>query len=188
MRGGSVTSAGLLQRTSPWHQRFWNASAVMVGCRPLSQWLSTPARSLMSEPTSSGCGSWTHSCTAHPHQSPICPKSSKQSRKSSADRLGCTAKTVTLALKSSEAQWVPAPEKEPCRLRVWEVAHTARWLSPHRLPSTSPAGCCVAGGLEYGCVGRFPREPAAGERPPTCSRLRRVPPTQAWMIHAWCHA
>ena len=35
-----------------------------------------------------------------------------------------------------------------------------------------------------GCVGRLPREPAAGES----SGLRRVPPIQAWMIHAWCHA
>ncbi len=32
MCGGSVTSAGLLQSTSSWHQRLWNTSAVMVGC------------------------------------------------------------------------------------------------------------------------------------------------------------
>ena len=49
MCGGPVTSAGLLQSTSSWHQRLWITSAV----RPLSQWLSTPARSRMSEPTSS---------------------------------------------------------------------------------------------------------------------------------------
>ncbi len=36
MCGGSVTSAGLLQRTS-------SAPAALVGCRPLSQWLSTSA-------------------------------------------------------------------------------------------------------------------------------------------------
>ena len=45
-------NVGLLQSTSSWHQRLWNTSAVMVG-RPLSQGLSTPARSRMSEPTSS---------------------------------------------------------------------------------------------------------------------------------------
>ena len=37
-----------------------------------------------------------------------------------------------------------------------------------------------------GCVGRLPREPAAGERPPR-ALLRRVPPIQAWATHAWCH-
>ena len=30
------------------------------------------------------------------------------------------------------------PEKEPCRLRVWELARTARWLSPHGFPCSLP--------------------------------------------------
>ena len=42
---------------------------------------------------------------------------------------------------------------------------------PHGYYSMSPAGCCIAEGLEYRCVGRLPREPAAGES----SGLRRVP-------------
>ena len=46
-------SSGRLQRASPWHQRCRNCSSVMAGCLPLSQWLSTPARSLMSDPTRS---------------------------------------------------------------------------------------------------------------------------------------
>ena len=46
---------------------------------------------------------------------------------------------------------VPAPEKEPCRPRVWESARTAPWLSPHKQPSTSLRGCCVAGGLNHAC-------------------------------------
>ena len=53
MMGGSCVSSGRLQRASVWHQRCWNCSRVMAGCLPLSQWLSTPARSLMSDPTRS---------------------------------------------------------------------------------------------------------------------------------------
>ena len=53
MMGGSCTSSGRLQRASPWHQHCRNCSSVMAGCLPLSQWLSTPARSLMSDPTRS---------------------------------------------------------------------------------------------------------------------------------------
>ena len=53
MMGGSCVSSVRLQSASPWHQRCWNCSRVMAGCLPLSQWLSTPARSLMSDPTKS---------------------------------------------------------------------------------------------------------------------------------------
>ena len=53
LMGGSCVSSGRLQRASPWYQRCWNCSRVMAGCLPLSQWLSTPARSLMSDPTKS---------------------------------------------------------------------------------------------------------------------------------------
>ena len=48
--GGSPSSAGRLQSMSAWHQRCWNCCADMVGCRPRSQWLRTPALSLMSAP------------------------------------------------------------------------------------------------------------------------------------------
>ena len=62
MSRGWCSSFDMLQRMSAWHQRCLNCSVLSLGCLPLSQWLSTPALSLISVPTSSQ--SWRICCVA----------------------------------------------------------------------------------------------------------------------------
>ena len=54
--------------------------------------------------------------------------------------------TLQVTSKVEQAFGWSAPEKEPCKA---EGVGVARWLPPHGYPLTSPAGCCVAGGLEF---------------------------------------
>ena len=85
---------------------------------------------------------------------------------------------------------MPAPEKEPCTLGGAGVSPYCTVALPSWKPSTSPNGQVLRrwrAGVQ-GAAGWLPRGPAAGLRPPAHSRLRRVPPIQAWMMHAWCHA
>ena len=167
----SVTSAGLLQRTSSWHQRLWNASAVMLGCRPLSQWLSTPARSLMFEPTSSqsrriwilaaemtlaamcaGCVGCSGRDLAASHS---CMMTSKRSRyhKLSSPAAGCQGPRLSSASRRSACSggagcWVTAVHVAANQCQTaWETGQLSMtWLRVGR----------------HTCIGRLPS--GAGRR------------------------
>ncbi|CAK0732828.1 hypothetical protein CVIRNUC_000188 [Coccomyxa viridis] len=101
----------------------------MAGCLPLSQWLSTPARSLMSDPTRS--------------------QSQRIRSLAAANTLAamCAGVICLLGQLAWFALCVPAPEKGPSHPRH---SHTfpVPAQGPSRIPLTLFTGCGVAGGLE----------------------------------------
>ena len=217
MCGGSVTSAGLLQRTSSWHQRLWNASAVMVGCRPLSQWLSTPARSLMSEPTSSqsrriwilaaemtlaamcaGCVGCSGRDLARQYASHSCVMTSKRSRchKLSYPAAGCQGPRLSSASRRSACSggagcWVTAVHvaANQCQTARETGQLSMTWL---RVASCSwQAACgqrCDSGVPLWMCLWKAPTKSLPCSRRQTTTRPGLSKAAEVAALHVCAHS